>query len=141
MLNKTINHSLKNLIEEKKIEFFNEPQKATDEDVLGIMISQYLEWDGNKIFKTAYNAFEDANFHEFNEKIEKIWKGVINMGQYDDIISENLERIANSLEGINNNLTIITNMALIESSLKGKTPDQVAKVKNAFKDIKEILKN
>ncbi len=73
--------------------------------------------------------------------LKKFGRGVINMGQYDDIISENLERIANSLEGINNNLTIITNMALIESSLKGKTPDQVAKVKNAFKDIKEILKN
>jgi hypothetical protein len=66
---------LKNLIDENKIKFFNEPQKATDEEVLGIMISQYLKWNGDKIFKTTYAAFEDSNFHEFNEKFEKLWKG------------------------------------------------------------------
>jgi len=74
----TIDKSLKNLIEEKKIEFFNEPQKATDEEVLGILISQYFKWDGNKIFKTTYSAFEDSNFHEFNENFEKIWNKEFN---------------------------------------------------------------
>ena len=74
----TIDKSLKNLIEEKKIEFFNEPQKATDEEVLGILISQYFKWDGNKIFKTTYSAFEDSNFHQFNENFEKIWNKEFN---------------------------------------------------------------
>lgn len=74
----TIDKSLKNLIEEKKIEFFNEPQKITDEEVLGILISQYFKWDGNKIFKTTYSAFEDSNFHQFNENFEKIWWNLTN---------------------------------------------------------------
>lgn len=70
------------------------------------------------------------------------------MGQYDDIISENIESIKNELEKLNNNflqlnktLNGFLNLALIESSLKNKTPDQVAKVRNAFDEIKSILKN
>tara|TARA_E500000178_G_C16982689_1_gene736595 strand:+ start:292 stop:534 length:243 start_codon:yes stop_codon:yes gene_type:complete len=73
-----INKRLKNLIDEKKIEFFNEPQKITDEEVLGILISQFFKWDGNKIFKTTYSAFEDSNFHQFNEDFEKIWNKEFN---------------------------------------------------------------
>lgn len=75
----TIDKSLKNLIEEKKIEL--SPYFAlmlTDEEVLGILISQYFKWDGNKIFKTTYSAFEDSNFHQFNENFEKIWNKEFN---------------------------------------------------------------
>jgi transcription termination factor NusB len=69
------------------------------------------------------------------------------MGQYDDIISENIESIDHELKKLNNNfyqlnktLNGFLNLALIESSLKNKTPDQVAKVSNAFESIKAILK-
>jgi len=69
------------------------------------------------------------------------------MGQYDDIISSSIENIDHELKKLNNNffqlnktLNGFINLALIESSLKNKTPDQVAKVRNAFKSIKDILK-
>ena len=32
-------------------------------------------WHHTKVFESTYNAFEDSNFHEFNEKFEKLWKG------------------------------------------------------------------
>ena len=69
-------------------------------------------------------------------------------GDYDDIISENIESIDHELKKLNNNffqlnktLNGFINLALIESSLKSKTPDQVAKIRNAFKSIKDILKD
>jgi len=69
------------------------------------------------------------------------------MGQYEDIISSSIENIDHELKKLNNNffqlnktLNGFLNLALIESSLKSKTPDQVAKVRNAFKSIKDILK-
>ena len=70
------------------------------------------------------------------------------MGQYDDIIDENIENINQELVNLNGQLSKLNktlngflNLALLESSLKNKTPDQVAKVRNAFESIKEILKN
>ena len=69
------------------------------------------------------------------------------MGQYDDIISENIESIDHELKKLNNNffqlnetMQSFLNIALLESSLKNKTPNQVAKLRNAFNEIKEILR-
>ena len=50
-----------------------EPNTATDAETVGVMISQYMKWNGQTIFDTAYSAFEDANFHSFNEKFEELW--------------------------------------------------------------------
>ena len=68
-------------------------------------------------------------------------------GDYDDIISENIESINQELVNLNGQLSNLNktlngflNLALLESSLKNKTPDQVAKVRNAFVNIKDILK-
>jgi len=69
-----IEDKLKKLIEEQKEKSFTDPSRASDCDALGIMISQYLKWDGNEIFKTCYNAFEDANYHSLNEKFEELFK-------------------------------------------------------------------
>lgn len=63
----------KQAIKLKKETAFVNPQKATDEDALGILISQFTEWDGSKIFDVSYNAFEDSNFHSFNEIFKKEW--------------------------------------------------------------------
>ena len=65
---------LNELIQKQKKESFGDPSKATDQEALGIMISQYFQWDGQQIFDCAYNAFEDSNFHSFNEKFENMWK-------------------------------------------------------------------
>jgi len=48
--------------------------KATDEQALGIMLSQYFEWDGLALLKVAYSALEDANFHTENRTIEQMIK-------------------------------------------------------------------
>jgi hypothetical protein len=60
----TIKQKLKQLIEEQKQKSFVSPKQITDEEVLGLLISQYLEWNGKKIFDTSYFAFEDSNFHK-----------------------------------------------------------------------------
>ena len=44
-----------------------------DAEVLGTAISKFSKWDGQFIFETANSAFEDANFHTFNEKFEELW--------------------------------------------------------------------
>ena len=68
-----IKNKLYDLIQDQKQESFTDPNRATDEEALGIMISQYFEWQGEKIYNTSYYAFEDSNFHTFNEQFENIW--------------------------------------------------------------------
>ena len=46
-----------------KSESFVDGYEATDEEALGIALSQYSEWDGLFILRTAEYALEDANFH------------------------------------------------------------------------------
>ena len=65
--------TIKQLIEEQKKKSFTDPSTASDQEALGILISQYFKWDGKKIFETSYNAFEDSNFHSFNEQFESLW--------------------------------------------------------------------
>lgn len=68
------NGMLRLLLETKKeIAFVPEYRaSATDEETLGILVSQYLEWDGFKIMQVCLNALEDANFHTLGNKIEEI---------------------------------------------------------------------
>lgn len=66
--------TLRQLIEEKKRTAFNSDYVASDAEALGILISQYFEWDGEQIFQTMFNAMEDANFHTFNEQLKNLWK-------------------------------------------------------------------
>lgn len=53
---------------------FTEPAKVKDAEALGVLISQHLGWDGQAIFEAARAAFEDANFHTFNESFAKAWE-------------------------------------------------------------------
>lgn len=65
---------IKQLIEEVKECFESEYRnQVSDQEALGIAISKYFKWSGEDIFKTAQSAFEDSNYHTFNEKFEKIW--------------------------------------------------------------------
>jgi hypothetical protein len=36
---------------------------ATDERVLGVLVSRFFKWDGFDVLKTAEAALIDANFH------------------------------------------------------------------------------
>ena len=56
----------------KEIAFVN-PSASSDEDALGILVSKFSKWDGQGIFNIAYQAFEDSNFHSFNNKFEQLW--------------------------------------------------------------------
>ena len=64
----------KEAIKLKKETAFVNPSITSDEEALGILVSQFAKWDGQKIFDVSYNAFEDSNFHSFNEKFEQEWK-------------------------------------------------------------------
>jgi hypothetical protein len=44
-----------------------------DADVLGILLSQCLHYDGYEILKACSAALEDANFHRENEKLQKMF--------------------------------------------------------------------
>jgi hypothetical protein len=64
----------KQAIKLKKETAFISPEKATDENALGIIVSEFAEWDGQKIFEVSYNAFENSNFHTFNNTFKKEWE-------------------------------------------------------------------
>ena len=66
---------LQEIINDAKKEYFVEEHqtKASDEETLGILISKFCQWNGNKIFRVSYNAFEDSNFHSFNEEFEELF--------------------------------------------------------------------
>lgn len=63
---------LKDLIEKKTSTSFVEGYKATDQEGLGMLISQYFGWDGLRILETLYYALEDANFHKENEIVQEM---------------------------------------------------------------------
>lgn len=46
--------------------------KATKQEVMGIMVSKYFDWDGIRITETLIEALEDANFHSLAEKIREM---------------------------------------------------------------------
>jgi hypothetical protein len=45
----------------------------TSNEIKGIQLSQAVKWQGQDIFEVAYNAFEDANYHSFNEVFAAAW--------------------------------------------------------------------
>jgi hypothetical protein len=47
--------------------------RVEDADALGIMVSQYLGWDGHAIVRALSSALEDANFHQWNAKIREMF--------------------------------------------------------------------
>ena len=63
---------MKGLIKIKKQIAFVKGYEATDAEALGILISQYFEWNGIEILETCKWALEDANFHKETDKIEEI---------------------------------------------------------------------
>jgi hypothetical protein len=44
-----------------------------DNEIRGIRLSQALKWSGQDIFEVASAAFEDANYHSFNEVFTAAW--------------------------------------------------------------------
>jgi len=44
-----------------------------DADVVGCLISEYFDYDAEQIFEASQSAFEDVNYHSFNQEFQKIW--------------------------------------------------------------------
>ena len=42
-------------------------------EIKGIRLSQAVKWSGQDIFEVAAAAFEDANYHSFNEVFYAAW--------------------------------------------------------------------
>lgn len=65
--------ALGSLIDRQKLHSFRLEYQATatDEEALGIMVSQFFEWDGAAIMRTLAEALEDANFHSEVEKLRE----------------------------------------------------------------------
>ena len=47
---------------------------ATDDEAIGIAVSQFLEWDGSAIIRAFHNALEDANFHTEAGEIQERYR-------------------------------------------------------------------
>ena len=67
-----IKQDLTKVIEAKKKIAFVEGYDATDEETLGLLVSQHLKWSGNRIVECLLNALEDANFHSLREELENL---------------------------------------------------------------------
>ena len=68
-----IQNKLKPLIEECRNSWV-EPEyrnEWSDEDILGMIVSKYCRWQGDKIGKVAVEAFTDSNYHDVASQIEK----------------------------------------------------------------------
>ena len=68
--------TIKNFIDYSRERHFNPEywDKVSDQEILGVMIASYFKWDGQAIFETMQNAFNDANFHTFNETMRQEWE-------------------------------------------------------------------
>ena len=58
----------------KKATAFEKEYEASDAEAFGILIAQHFNWDGEQIFQTMFNAFEDVNFHTFNKQLKEMWE-------------------------------------------------------------------
>lgn len=67
---------LATLIEEQRQYSFSEPEKASVEDALGILIAQHFKWDVKAILRTASAALEDANYHTGARLIDEMEEGL-----------------------------------------------------------------
>ena len=63
----------KKAIQLYKEEGFVNPDAVSEEESLGVLISQAGQWTGDYIFQAATFAFEDSNYHSFNEEFETAW--------------------------------------------------------------------
>ena len=72
-LTKDNNNIIKKLIATNKNKKLCNNYNYNDSDILGVLISTYLKWNGAAIKKTAYSAFEDSNYHSFNRQFTKLW--------------------------------------------------------------------
>jgi hypothetical protein len=57
-----------------KLECFNNPADEQDTEALGVLISQWSKWNGQKIIEAFLSALEDANYATLNRQIRELWE-------------------------------------------------------------------
>jgi hypothetical protein len=67
---KMIEEIMKPLIKQVKDVAFVKGANVSDEEVLGVIVSKYLKWNGNAIIETAMEALRDSNFHKLADDLE-----------------------------------------------------------------------
>ncbi len=55
--------SIQVILDAIKVESFTNPQNATNEEAMGLLVSKFFEWDGVSILEASKEALEDANYH------------------------------------------------------------------------------
>jgi len=68
-----INSALGKLIDRQRKLSFTQPDKASQTEALGTMVSKYTGWDGEAIYVVAYEALTDANYHALAAKLKYLW--------------------------------------------------------------------
>lgn len=51
---------------------------------LGVYISQKCKWSGQDIFEVMQSAFEDSNYHSWNETMTDAWDEFCKAKEYDN---------------------------------------------------------
>ena len=71
-----MNEQLQDLIQDTIRSHYERDYQAgvSDAEALGVMISQYFEWDGIRILDAFQAALTDANFHSVSAAIDDIRK-------------------------------------------------------------------
>jgi len=50
-----------------------EDGEVKETQVVGCLISDYFDYNSEEIFEMSRSAFEDINYHSFNQEFQKIW--------------------------------------------------------------------
>ncbi|KPK66567.1 MAG: hypothetical protein AMS21_02075 [Gemmatimonas sp. SG8_38_2] len=90
---------LQALIDASKVESFTDPSKASDTEMLGILVARHCEWTGIEILKVAVEALQDANFHTMACAIEEGIESIENNPQ-DDASVETRQLLQSALDSL-----------------------------------------
>jgi hypothetical protein len=77
---KTIDETIKELVKKaielkRSIAFVPEyAQKASESEILGIIVAQHFKWSGRQVAEVAYAGLEEANFHTESHRFNEIWQ-------------------------------------------------------------------
>lgn len=55
-----------------KKDYFNADYQASDEEAMGILMSQFFGWDGIAVLTAASHGLEDSNFHTLSAKVDTL---------------------------------------------------------------------
>jgi hypothetical protein len=67
-----ITKTIQPLLDAIKRDRFNDDYQATNEEAMGILLSNYFDWDGIAVLTAASHGLEDSNFHTLSAKVDRL---------------------------------------------------------------------